>query len=151
MNSLIAPDSGAAVELGRFIRQQIAKHPAVESTGIEERPTDECKVWALTAQGEVTITVFSGGPVPASAKGHDYRALDQAILQAVQDGCERRHSIAARVGSLVGMAWNGHNRTPERILDSRLQMLKRKGRIRQRRNGHGWVPTENQPSQEKHR
>ena len=123
----------------------------MESTGIEERDGAGCRVWALTPQGEVTITVLSGDPVPASAKGHDYRALDQAILQAVQDGCDRRHSIVARVGSLVGMAWNGHDRTPERILDSRLQMLKRKGRIRQRRNGHGWVPTEIQPSQEKTR
>lgn len=143
--------AGAAIELGRFIRQQIAKHPAVESTCIEEREGDECRLWALTPQGEVTITVLSGDPVPASAIGHDYQALDQAILQAIKDGCDRRHSIMARVGSLVRLAWNGQNRTPERILDSRLQMLKRKGRIRQRRNGHGWMPTENQPTQEKYR
>lgn len=72
---------------------------------------------------------------------HDYTALDAAILYAIKNGAPalfslldfkvRVHSAPLAHTDKQGQAW--------RVVDRRLQALRKAGRIRYQRKPEGWV------------
>ena len=70
---------------------------------------------------------------------HDYTKLDSAILANVADGPVDFTALSISVSGLSD-ALAASDQTPGwRIVDRRLQALRKAGRIRYRRNPHGWV------------
>lgn len=116
-------------DIAYFLRQSLKKHHRVLSVSTESRPNDIEVLWVRIFDATLGITVAMNGQSTHSAKLHDYTVIDNAIVHAIETGRNRRREILMAVQPLLRDAWNGAERAHTLILDSRLQMLKRKGRI----------------------
>ena len=63
-------------------------------------------------------------------KNTDYTAIDSAILRAIGDGRVRASTIEVSAHVEAKAAVNGPNDSTMRVIDRRLQALKRAGQIR---------------------
>jgi hypothetical protein len=71
---------------------------------------------------------------------HDYTALDGAIIDRVAKGCVGFTTLCGAVLKHAESLAAHDPAPPWRIVDRRLQALRKAGRIRYQRKPEGWVP-----------
>ncbi len=70
---------------------------------------------------------------------HDYTNLDDAILTVVASGPIAFHSLSCRVAAHSAGYAENDNAPAWRIVDRRLQALRKAGKIKYQRKPEGWV------------
>lgn len=69
---------------------------------------------------------------------NDYAALDAEIIESIRDGCNKAGKLTARL-VLVAQPFKTADRCARRVIDGRLQALRKAGRIVPRREGRARV------------
>lgn len=70
---------------------------------------------------------------------HDYTELDEAIIARVTEGCVSFSALSAAVSNCSEALAKNDPAPAWRIVDRRLQALRKAGRIRYQRKPEGWM------------